>query len=73
MLPSQAVEIEQLSDTLGATDADLLWLARLSSNRCSDVELMDMHLGELTRAEAAEMIETLRCYERYQNQLRCRN
>jgi hypothetical protein len=64
MTSQQAHTLEALAKRTHSTDADLLWLARLCSGRDADIEVADMHLGELTRAEAAAMIETLEAYER---------
>jgi hypothetical protein len=56
----QAVQIENLAQKAHATDADLLWLARL----CSADETL-VHLGNVTRVDAGDMIQTLRNYLRY--------
>ncbi len=64
MTSEQALTIEQLAKRTHSTDADLLWLARLCSGRDADIEIADMHMGDLNRADAAQMIETLQAYER---------
>jgi hypothetical protein len=61
---AQTHELEQLARRTHSTDADLLWLARLCS---ADEQLV--HLGEVTRIDAGDMIATLRDFERYQIQV----
>jgi hypothetical protein len=56
----QALQIETLAERTHSTDADLLWLARLCSH-----EAGLNHLGEVTRVDAQDMIDTLKDYERY--------
>ena len=69
MTSTQAEDLKQLARLTHSTDADLLWLARLCSGRDADVEIADIHFGEITRAEAEEILRTLRDYERYQRQV----
>lgn len=63
MTTEQAFELEQLARRTASTDADLLWLARLCS---CDEQLV--HLGQVTRIDAGEMIATLQDFERYEAQ-----
>jgi len=64
MTTSQSHELEQLAKRTHSTDADLLWLARL----CSCDETL-VHLGQLTRVDAGDVIATLLDYERYMIQV----
>ena len=61
MTSQQAHTLEQLATRTNSTDADLLWLARLCS---ADEQLV--HLGQVTRVDAIDMIATLQDYERYE-------
>ena len=61
MTTSQSHELEQLAKRTHSTDADLLWLARLCS---ADEQLV--HLGQVTRVDAIDMIATLKDYARYE-------
>ncbi len=58
MTAQQAYEIEKLAERTGSTEADLLWLGRLCS--CSETLI---HLGQLARVDAQDVIETLKQYE----------
>jgi hypothetical protein len=64
MTADQANTLEQLAERTHSTDADLLWLARLCS---ADEQLV--HLGQVTRVDAVDMLATLRDYERYLSQV----
>jgi hypothetical protein len=61
MTTAQAHELEHLAKRTRSTDADLLWLARV----CSADELL-VHLGQVTRVDAKDMLATLRDFERYE-------
>jgi hypothetical protein len=62
MTTAQAHELEHLARRTHSTDADLLWLARLCS---CDEQLV--HLGQVTRVDADDMLATLRDYLAYEN------
>jgi hypothetical protein len=60
MTSSQAHRLEQIVKRLGASDGELLWLAR----HCA-VDDSLVSLGALSRVDAEDMIETLETYERW--------
>jgi hypothetical protein len=61
MTTEQAHQLEHLATRTNSTDADLLWLARLCS---ADEQLV--HLGQVTRVDAVDIIATLEDYARYE-------
>lgn len=60
MTSNQAHQIEQLSERLKPSEGELIWLARI----CAADETL-VHLGQLTRVDAGDMIFTLTEYERF--------
>lgn len=63
MTSTQAYEIEHIADRIKSSDGELLWLARLCSQNAALV-----HLGQLTRVDAEDMLRVLRDFEAYDKQ-----
>ena len=61
MTSNQAFELETLARVTDSSDADLICLAR----HCSANEQL-IHFGQLTRADAEDMLDTLRKYRYFQ-------
>lgn len=60
MTTQQAHQLEKIVARIGASDGELLWLARI----CAADETL-VSLGHLSRVDARDMIWTLEQFERY--------
>jgi hypothetical protein len=60
MTTEQSLKLEQLERRLKPSEGELIWLARI----CAADETL-VHLGQLTRVDAGDMIHTMTEYERH--------